>query len=483
MPILRMDSLSFSYDTHRVLLANASVRLLPGWTALVGANGCGKSTLLQLLAKTLSPDKGRCVYEPSNLRCHFCAQELEEPSAEVSAFAAECSAESGRWMSRLELDRAPWERWATLSAGERKRWQVGAALASDADILLLDEPANHLDEKSRNLLIAALREFTGIGVLVSHDRVFLERLCQRTLWLENGTLDDFALPYAQAREDRERRLQEKVGQRERARHQLQVAERKLTQAREVQQAADRSRQVGCKRREDHDARSIGAKNLRGWAEDRLGRQVEVLRNTRDKAKEHLPPPVLVSKLGRDLFVDFQAAPMPVLMRLEERQVRRSDHIHITGDNGVGKTTLMRRLLSQCNIPAERILWMPQVLTQAEIKSMLQTYNELAPADRGRLGHLLAALGVAPEIVARSPGSLSTGEARKLLLAMGLCRQVWLLVLDEPTNHMDLSSVERLEEALAQYPGALLLTSHDANFAKRCTHERWALGSLSYTGGS
>ncbi len=144
-----------------------------------------------------------------------------------------------------------------------------------------------------------------------------------------------------------------------------------------------------------------------------------------------------------------------------------------GANGSGKTTLLETLVGRMRIPEERLLYLPQELDARQEFDLLDRVRALLPEMRGRVLTVLAALGVDPDRLLASR-SLSPGEARKLMLAFALGRQVWALVLDERTNHMDLPGVERLEAALATYPGTLLLVSHDEVFAQRCTQWVWRL---------
>ncbi|HEU4570636.1 MAG TPA: ATP-binding cassette domain-containing protein, partial [Gemmatimonadales bacterium] len=179
MPSVRLERLAFAFAAHQPVVTGATAHLGPGWTGLVGPNGAGKSTLLRLLAGELIPDGGRVVRDPADAVTAYCPQTVDAPpAAEVP----------GRWRALLGLDPAMLARWDTLSPGERRRWQVGAALGADPDLLLLDEPTDHLDADARDLLVGALRRFRGIGVLVSHDRALLDALTTTTLHLERGEL-------------------------------------------------------------------------------------------------------------------------------------------------------------------------------------------------------------------------------------------------------------------------------------------------------
>jgi ATPase subunit of ABC transporter with duplicated ATPase domains len=152
---------------------------------------------------------------------------------------------------------------------------------------------------------------------------------------------------------------------------------------------------------------------------------------------------------------------------------RGSRIHLRGRNGAGKTTLLHALLGSARVPRARILFLPQELAPEAETALLGELRAATGDLQGRVLSILAALGVDPAALLGSSRP-SPGAARKLALAFGLARRVWALVLDEPTKHLDLPSIERLEAALAAYPGALVVVTHDEAFARSCTRTVWEL---------
>jgi ATPase subunit of ABC transporter with duplicated ATPase domains len=500
MVVLEAHGVGVAFAMSAPVIKEAHLRLVPGWYGLVGANGAGKTTLLRVLAGELAPGEGTVRREPRGACIAMCPQDVDSLSEDVVALAGDDDATvvdahlAAELRGRLCLVPGDLERWPSLSPGERKRWQIGAALARSPDMLLLDEPTNHLDVEGRALLVAALRRFRGIGVVVSHDRALLDELPRSTIRVHDARVSLHAGGYAEASAAWAAERLELEAAHARAKDRVHRTAARLADARREHAAADRSRSARARMKDknDNDARSMGAKVVAGWAEARSGRTVQVVRAELARAEEAVPTFTRDRTLGGRIFATYARAPSATLFHLDEDSidapatpsappitllhdvrltVLREDRVRLTGANGAGKTTLLTALLRR-GPPRERVLHLPQELAPGDVARLAAELRALAPEPRGRVLSVFAALGSDPErILLRDPGSasqVSPGEARKLALAMGLGRHAWALVLDEPTNHLDLPSIERVERALEAYPGCVVLVTHDDAFARAVT---------------
>ena len=484
MTVLRMHGVAAAWASTPIF-DSVSLVLESGMHGLVGANGAGKTTLLSLLAGELDPHEGSIVLSPPAAVIAYCRQNVDARDVEVDALATRNDGLAAELRGRLALEPSELERWTTLSPGERKRWQIAAALAREPDVLLLDEPTNHLDRDARRRLLDALRRFSGLGVLVSHDRSLLDALTTATLRIQRGSVALWPGRFSAAKELWERARAEEQAAHGAARERVRALEAELDAARRTQAASSRnvSARSRMKNRNDSDARGILATTKAQWAASKAGRVTAATRTELERAQRAVPAMERDPTLGGKIFATYERAPTPVLFHLNEdalargvhvvlRDVRltigREDRVRIQGPNGAGKTTLLEALL-RSHARAERLLYLPQELGESAKAAALTALRAASSETRGHVLSIFAALGSEPERVLRAEAAqLSPGEARKLVIAAALSRQAWALVLDEPTNHLDLPSIERLEAALGAYPGCVLLVTHDEAFAKNVT---------------
>ncbi len=499
MSAVSFRRVAFAYTGRVPILREVDHRFEAGFTALVGENGVGKTTLLSLISGALRPDEGEVRVEPEGALVVTCPQIVDVVDEAIASFASAWDRASVRLRGALALEEDDLARWDTLSPGERKRFQIGAALARRPDVLLLDEPTNHLDASARELLTRALARFRGVGVVVSHDRAFIEAIAERTAWLEGGRLRVFDGGYGAAEEVRALEDRSRRDARARARAEERKSARALDARRRKRAAAERD--IGARKRmksaQDSDGRSVNRKARAAKAEATLARSVASLASRHARAREALDGARVEERLGGEPFVDYQPSRKGRLATLAldaltigdrvladgpiSVVVERETRARLSGDNGTGKTTLHTTLVAA--LPADTTLYVPQELDGGARRAALARVRDLPKDQRGRVLTILAALGSDPKRVLATEEP-SPGEAKKLVIAEGLGTGATCLVLDEPTNHLDLPSIERLEAALSAYPGALVLVTHDAWFGARLTDEDWHLvgGCLSKRSG-
>ena len=483
---LRLSGVDFNYETSPTpIFTKLDLHFRTGWTGIVGANGAGKSTLLRLACGELTPSAGRVSGAALSV---YCPQRTDEPPDHIEELFSSTGREAALLRTRLELRESWLDRWSRLSHGERKRLQIGAALLQKPDLLAVDEPTNHLDVAAREILLDALADFRGVGLLVSHDRELLDRLCQSVVFIDPpgavlrpGNYSSASLEAAREETERTRRRDRAAG--ELARLETTWSDRR----REASRAGARQSKRKLSRK-DRDGRArIDLARVSGQdaARGRLQRQMD---GRLKQARERLEGIGFTKKHPAGIEVAGERYRGNILMsrpagRIDMGRGRSLVHpdlhigpenrIALTGPNGSGKSTLLLTLIAETNLPKTRLLYLPQEITARRSSLVLEQARKLKGENLGWVMNMVSRLGSRPERLLDSEVP-SPGETRKLLLALGLLERPWLVVMDEPTNHLDLPSIERLETALAGAEAALLLVSHDRRFLSALTGETWEI---------
>ncbi|MGB0843813.1 MAG: ABC-F family ATP-binding cassette domain-containing protein [Alphaproteobacteria bacterium] len=454
---------------------------------LVGRNGTGKSTLMKLIAGVHQADGGTYWIQPG-ISMAYLAQEPDFSEYETALAAAQSGIaeeemvvegyRAGLMLEALQVDANA--NPASLSGGQNRRVALAKALASNPDVLLLDEPTNHLDIGAIAWLEDELKAFRGAIILISHDRQFLKSLSNKTFWLDRGkvmtmnkgygSFDDWSLKILEQETTEQHKLDKLIAEE--------------TQWSRQGISARRKRNMGRMRRLD---------DLRDQRSSQIARK--------GKASLEIDVGSTAGKRVLETYAiskDFAKGPLIDKFSLK---IARGDKIGLVGPNGVGKSTLIKLLMDEIRPDSGTI----KRGTNLEITYLDQTRSSLDPeatlwetlADVG--GDQIMVRGEPRHVVsylrdflfdakqARQPvGSLSGGERNRLLLAKSLASATNFLVLDEPTNDLDMDTLDLLQELLSDYQGTLLLVSHDRDFLDRVVLSTlWFEGNgkiIEYAGG-
>jgi len=468
-PILALKDVRLK-DGPVMLFDGVDLALEPRVRAsLVGRNGAGKSTLMRILMGQVEPDAGDRFVTPG-LRISVVPQEPDITGDTLLDYASAGGAERHEAEAQLQafgLD--PQKPAQGLSGGETRRAALARAFAEDAEVLLLDEPTNHLDILAIETLEERLKSSRAAALIVSHDRAFLERVTQRCFWLENRKVRRLDKGFAAFDEWAEGLLAQEAEEARRLDRQLEREEHWLRRG----VTARRARNEGRRRK---------LLALREEKKDRM-RQFQGAASMAVDAGSASGQRVVEAK---GLFKSF--GERPLLSNFSTR-ISRGDRVAVVGPNGAGKTTLVKLLLGEI-APDQGTVVLGTNLdvayvdqARAALKPDMTLWDVLAPAGgdqilvHGRPKHVAAYAKdfLFRDAQLRQPvASLSGGERNRLLLARALASPANLMVLDEPTNDLDMDTLDLLEELLADYEGTLILVSHDRDFVDRLATSTIAL---------
>ena len=430
--------------------------------ALIGRNGAGKTTLLKCLAGMIDPDKGKRTIVPGT---HVVLLEQDPKMEGFSTLEEWVLAgadspephEAAATADQLGIDLS--RSTATASGGERRRAAITRALAAKPDVLLLDEPTNHLDLGAIEWLEEWLKRFTGAFIAISHDRTFLTRLTRSCIWLDRGQLRRAEIGFGGFEAWTERVYDEEARAAEKLDAKLKMELHWLQHGVTARRRRNQGRLAKL-----HEMRAQRAAMLGPSGSAKLALAKDDVRSKTVIEAEN----VSKSYEGRQIIGDFSL------------RIQRGDRIGIVGPNGAGKTTLLKLLtgelrpdsgrvtqaktLSGIIIDQQRKLMEPQ----KRVKDVLANGGDWIEV-RGQKKHIKGYLKeflFDPALTEAPIGSLSGGERSRLLLAREFAREANLLVLDEPTNDLDLETLDLLQEVIADYDGTVLIVSHDRDFLDR-----------------
>lgn len=470
MALISLQEVSLSFGGP-LLLEDVNLQIESGErVGLLGRNGTGKSTLLKLVNDDLFPHRGT-VARQQNLRVAYLPQEVPQELtgsvAEIAASGLESATnplgEEHPWqrqlqvqqvLSRMQLD--PSAKFEVLSAGLKRRAILARGLVRDPDLLLLDEPTNHLDIDAIDWLEDFLKRWGGTLLFVTHDRVFLQHLSTRIVELDRGKLFDWNCNYTAFLQRREDMLKAEEAQNANFDKKLMQEEQWIRKGIEARRTRNEGRVRALKRLREirHERREqVGKVRMQIQADKRSGRLVIEAEN-----------------------VNYSYGSQPVVSNFSV-VVQRGDKVAIVGPNGSGKTTLLRILMGEL-IPRQgeirhgtniEMAYFDQMRAQLdENKSVLDNLGQgrdtitINGRARNLIGYLEDFLFTRDRVKAPI-SALSGGERNRLLFARLFAQPANLLVLDEPTNDLDLETLEVLEDLLLDYRGTLLLVSHDRAF--------------------
>ena len=470
MALISIQDISIGFGGTR-LMEEINLQIESGESiGLLGRNGAGKSTLLKLISGDIQPHSGT-IARQQGIRAAYLPQEVPQSLsgsvADIIASGLEAITtpldDEHQWqrqhqidkiISRMELD--PGAKFEVLSAGMKRRVFLARGLVREPDLLLLDEPTNHLDINAIDWLEDFLKRWNGTLLFVTHDRVFLQSLAKRIIELDRGSLFDWNCDYSTFIKRKEEMLSAEATQNALFDKKLAQEEAWIRQGIEARRTRNEGRVRALKRlREERKQR----RELSGKARMQIGSDVKSGRLVIEAEN------ISYAYSDTTIIKDFTAI------------IQRGDKIGIVGANGSGKTTLLKLLMGQL-APTQgqvehgtnvEMAYFDQMRAQLdESKSVLDNVGQgrdvitINGRSRNLMGYLEDFLFTRER--ARAPISvLSGGERNRLLLARLFTQPANLLILDEPTNDLDIETLEVLEDLLLEYDGTLLLVSHDRAF--------------------
>lgn len=464
-PIMTLKRVKLAFGTNQ-LFSNVEFSINRGdKISLVGRNGCGKSTLLKVISGVLEPDDGEIFIQP-NIKIAYMPQDPDfsgyKNLREVVLSGLSPSDANQDYKADILINEfaiREHQSPETSSGGERKKAALAKALIDEPDILLLDEPTNHLDMPTIEKLENIIRNFKGAVILISHDRMFLNNTSQSIFWLDRGILRSHNRGFKYFEEWQEQVINQEIIEQKNLDKKLEAETEWLHKG------------VTARRR-----RNMG--RLRRLQQLRLERKAQIKQigsvNLEVESADFRSKLVIEAKNINKMFGDRN------IVKEFSTRVIKGNKIGIVGPNGAGKTTLIKLLTKRLEPDSgfvrigknlEEAYFDQNRLTLDPKKTLWQTLCDKGDHIfvRGKYRHVVAYLKdflFKPDQAHCPVAALSGGEKNRLMLAVALAKKSNFLVLDEPTNDLDMDTLDLLQEVLDEYEGTILIVSHDRDFLDR-----------------
>lgn len=452
---------------------------------LVGNNGAGKTTLANIIAGKLKLDAGKVEIFKQNINIGYLYQDA---SYSISTYEEDNVGGFLENASILGLKKIKdWEenRLEGLSGGEKTKIALARIWSAKPDMLILDEPTNHMDFQGVEWLISEISRFDGTLIIISHDRYFLDKSVERIIEIENGIANNFSGNYSFYRDEKKRQYESQLNQyinekkyKEKIRGQIDVLNNWSNKAHD--ESREKALATGNK---------FGGKEYNRAKAKKMDKQIKSRIKKLEKLEiQGIEKPEEEQKINFAFISDEKRGKAiiearEIMKKYNERTlfmnssfyIKRGEHIGLIGANGCGKTTLInivlgKELLSSGELwvsPSIKIAYLSQSSKEIiEDETILQMLDATEGNKATIARTLLANMGFDQEMVNRKMGVLSLGERTRIRIAKLILQENDVLILDEPTNHLDLHSRECLEETLVNYNGTIILASHDRYMLER-----------------
>ena len=472
--LIRAQGIEFSYGDQLILNFDNFYLYEGEKVGIVGVNGVGKTTLLKLLMGEIKPDKGKIV---RNCEPFYFKQFDNEPDPFDIDFG-----EAGK----LKIQDKIWQ--DNVSGGENTRLCLAQLFSSERAVAFIDEPTANLDGKGRELLVDRLKDIESM-ILICHDRQVCNRLCNRIVELSAGRLFSYDGNYDSyvAQKEVEKRKQQAEYE--------QYAEEKARLKNVVIQKREKAAQV---QKKPTDISSSDAKARAYIANRKPEAKAKALDRAANNVQKRIDHMEVKEKPKNDAVIklDFRLTNPPrnaIVIRVEDLTfaydetpvlehcdlaVRNGSKLALLGDNGAGKTTLLNLIMKGEKVsvvPSAKIGYLRQNFSQIDMeKTVMENISRVSIQKESIARMILARLLLTARDLQKLGKDLSGGERMKLGFAMLLVGDVNVLIMDEPTNYLDIASIEALENLLAEYEGTVLFTSHDKAFVDRVATDKYII---------